>query len=217
MSEKRKTYFVIPARRDSKGFPFKNRKLLDYTINQIPLKLHKNTIVTTNDEKIIEKLSQSEINVLERDEKLSLDSTNIRDVMEDVIDKFSLDYSDTIIMLYLTSPERKFSDIEKILDIYKENNISTLTCCMEPKSHPCLCFLKQDNNRGKQIIEHDLPRRQDYPECFELSHFVCIFQVGIINKLNKNMYNENTYFHKINPSIDVDHETDFKQFLEKKI
>ena len=76
-------------------------------------------------------------------------------------------------------------------------------------------FLKQDNNRGKQIIEHDLHRRQDYPECFELSHFVCIFQVGIINKLNKNMYNENTYFHKINPSIDVDHETDFKQFLEK--
>ena len=29
------------------------------------------------------------------------------------------------------------------------------------------------------------------------------------------MYNENTYFHKINSSIDVDHETDFKEFLQK--
>ena len=66
-------FFVIPARRDSKGFPFKNRKLLDYTINEIPIELHEKTIVTTNDEKIIEKLSSTSINVLKRDEKLCLD------------------------------------------------------------------------------------------------------------------------------------------------
>ena len=48
------TFFVIPARRNSKGFPFKNRKLLDYTINEIPIELHGKTIVSTDDEEIIE-------------------------------------------------------------------------------------------------------------------------------------------------------------------
>ncbi len=28
--------FLIPARRNSKGFKFKNRKLIDFTLNSIP-------------------------------------------------------------------------------------------------------------------------------------------------------------------------------------
>ena len=68
--KKKNPFFVIPARRDSKGLSFKNRKLLDYTINNIPIELHEKTIVTTNDEKIIEKLSVTSINVLKRDELL---------------------------------------------------------------------------------------------------------------------------------------------------
>ena len=83
-----------------------------------------------------------------------------------------MDPSDIIVMLYLTYPERKFSDINKILNIYKEKKINSLLCCVEPKSHPYLCLFKQDNNHGKQVIEHDMYRRQDYPECFEISHFM---------------------------------------------
>ena len=211
-----KTFFVIPARRDSKGLPFKNRKLLEYTINEIPLDLHKNTIVTTNDEEIIEKLSSTKINILKRDERLALDDVSIRDVMKDVVSNYSMNPSDTIVMLYLTSPGRKFLDIKKILNLYKEKKLNTLTCCIEPKSHPYLCLFKQDNNHGQQVISHDLYRRQDYPECFEVSHFVCIFQVEIIDKLNKNMYNSDTYFHKIDSTIDVDYENDLQEFLEKK-
>ena len=211
-----KIFFVIPARRDSKGFPFKNRKLLEYTINEIPLDFHENTIVTTNDEEIIEKLSPTKINILKRDETLSLDDVNIRDVMKDVASNYSMNPSDTIVMLYLTSPGRKFSDIKKILNLYREKKINTLTCCIETKSHPYLCLFKQGDNHGKQVIEHDMYRRQDYPECFEVSHFVCIFQVGIIDKLNKNMYNSDTYFYKIDSTVDVDYETDLQKFLEKK-
>lgn len=216
MLDQGKIFFVIPARRDSKGFPFKNRKLLEYTINEIPLDLHENTIVTTNDEEIIEKLSSTKINILKRDERLSIDDVSIRDVMKDVVSNYSLNPSDTIVMLYLTSPGRKFLDIKKILNLYKEKKLNTLTCCVEPKSHPYLCLFKQDNNHGQQVISHDLYRRQDYPECFEVSHFVCIFQVEIIDKLNKNMYNSDTYFHKIDSTVDVDYENDLQEFLEKK-
>ncbi len=212
--EKKTTFFIIPARRDSKGLPFKNRKLLDYTINNIPIELHEKTIVTTNDEKIIEKLSATNINVLRRDEQLCLDDISIKDVMLDVVKKFQMKSNDTIVMLYLTSPGRKFSDIEKILHYYYERKIKTLTCCVEPKTHPYLVLFKKENQKGEQVVKHDLYRRQDYPECFEIRHFVCIFQVDEIQKLNSNMYNESTIFYKIDSDIDVDHENDLKEFLK---
>ena len=212
--EKKTTFFIIPARRDSKGLPFKNRKLLDYTINNIPIELHEKTIVTTNDEKIIEKLSATNINVLRRDEQLCLDDISIKDVMLDVVKKFQMKSNDTIVMLYLTSPDRKFSDIKKILGYYYERKIKTLTCCVEPKTHPYLVLFKKENQKGEQVVKHDLYRRQDYPECFEIRHFVCIFQVDEIQKLNSNMYNESTIFYKIGSDIDVDHENDLKEFLK---
>ena len=212
--EKKTTFFIIPARRDSKGLPFKNRKLLDYTINNMPIELHEKTIVTTNDEKIIEKLSATNINVLRRDEQLCLDDISIKDVMLDVVKKFQMKSNDTIVMLYLTSPDRKFSDIKKILGYYYERKIKTLTCCVEPKTHPYLVLFKKENQKGEQVVKHDLYRRQDYPECFEIRHFVCIFQVDEIQKLNSNMYNESTIFYKIDSNIDVDHENDLKEFLK---
>ena len=215
--EKKTTFFIIPARRDSKGLPFKNRKLLDYTINNMPIELHEKTIVTTNDEKIIEKLSATNINVLRRDEQLCLDDISIKDVMLDVVKKFQMKSNDTIVMLYLTSPDRKFSDIEKILGYYYERKIKTLTCCVEPKTHPYLVLFKKENQKGEQVVKHDLYRRQDYPECFEIRHFVCIFQVDEIQKLNSNMYNESTIFYKIDSDIDVDYENDLKEFLKSNI
>lgn len=211
-----KTFFIIPARKGSKGFPCKNRKLLDFTIKEIPKKLHKKTIVTTDDEYIIRKLKNSEIKILKRDKKLSNDKTNIRDVMMDVIKKFNMKKDDIVIMLYLTSPKRKFKDIKKILKFYLQNKLKTLTCCVEVKSHPFLCFYELPGNKGKQIVKHDLYRRQDYPKCFEMRHYVVIFHVNQISKLNKNLYNKNTRFYKIKEDIDIDYEKDFKKILKRK-
>ena len=83
-------FFVIPARKNSKGFPFKNRKLLDFTINQIPLEFQQKTIITTDDEQIINRISSLKIKILKLDKKLCLDDTNIRDVMLDVSQKFEM-------------------------------------------------------------------------------------------------------------------------------
>ncbi len=211
----KKIFFVIPARKNSKGFPYKNRKLFDFTINQIPLELHKQTILTTDDDEIIEKVASSKIKILRREEKLCLDETNIRDVMLDVIEKFSIGSEDIIIMLYLTYPNRNFSDIEKIFKYYNDNNSTTLLCCTKPKTHPYLCLYKRDGDKGEQLIKHDLYRRQDYPECFEIRHFLCIFQAGEVLKLNKNLYNENTIYYEINDNVDIDYESDFEEFQKR--
>lgn len=208
-------FFVIPARKGSKGFPHKNRKLLDFTIKEIPKKLHSNVIVTTDDDFIIKKLKNSGIKILKRDKKLANDKANIKDVIIDVIKKFNIKKDDIIIMLYLTSPKRKFKNVQKILKLYLKNRLKTLTCCVEVKSHPFLCFYELPNNKGRQIVKHDLYRRQDYLKCFEMRHFVVIFHVNQILKLNKNMYSNETYFYKIKDDVDVDHKKDFEKFMKK--
>lgn len=213
---KGKTYFIIPARKGSKGFPFKNRKLLQFTINQIPKNLQEKIIVTTNDDYIIQKLKSTKIKILKRDPKLCTDKTSIRDVMQNVSEEFQMNLNDTIVMLYLTSPSRKYGDTVKILNYYKKNKLKTLTCCVEPKTHPYLCLYKKKGNKGRQIVKHDLYRRQDYPKCIEIRHFVCIFQVSEIPKLNRNMYNENTVFYNIDNDVDIDYKKDLEEFIYSK-
>ena len=84
--------------------------------------------------------------------------------------------------------------------------------CNRKRQEKNLCFFKLKDHKGKQIVKHDLYRRQDYPQCFEMRHFVVIFDVNEIKKLNKNLYNEKTTFYEIdNDDIDVDYEEDLKK------
>jgi len=206
---------IIPARKGSKGLPGKNRLLFEHTISKIPKIYKKDVIVTTDDEVIIEQLSSSECKTLKRQKALSEDTTSTRDVLQDAIDKYNISEDEQIIMLYLTYPERTWKDIEQALEFYSKTKARSLLCCSDVKVNPFLCMLKKDNYKGAQIIEHNLYRRQDYPECFEISHFISIFQSDELKKLNKNLYNKDTVFYKIKSPVDVDTPKDIEKFYGK--
>jgi CMP-N-acetylneuraminic acid synthetase len=70
----------------------------------------------------------------------------------------------------------------------------------------------EDGCFGKQIFKHDLYRRQDYPKVFEISHYICIFKVSELKNLNKNLYNEETHFYKLEKKIDVDRKEDLENY-----
>lgn len=197
-------YYVIPARKGSKGFPGKNRKLLDYTIETIPYKLYGNTIITSDDEWILEN-SPVECIKIKRSEQLSNDTASTKSVMVDVIKKCGLKPLDIICMMYLTYPTRQFVEVLDAVQRMRLAGADSLLCKKEVKTHPYLCIYEN----GKQVVKHDLYRRQDYPEIFELSHYICTFRVKELKKLNSNLYNKDTYFMKINDCIDVDYEKDF--------
>ena len=207
-------WYVIPARKNSKGYPNKNRYLLDLTLDGFPEDLYENLIVTTDDEYIQKKID-NKINVLKRKAELSEDDTSIKSVLEDVVKSYKIKNNDIIVMLYLTYPGRTYEDIERTLEFFKNKKASSLLCKMSVRTHPYLCLETVDQFKGKQVTKHDLYRRQDYPQCFELSHFVCIFKVRELKKLNSNMYNKNTFFYPVQRHVDVDYKEDYRKYSEE--
>mgnify|MGYP003110533398 FL=1 len=208
-------WYVIPARQGSKGFPLKNRKLFDSTINSIPAYMRDRTIVTSDDEEILKKAELCGAKILKRSKDLAKDETTIKSVMQDVTQKFKMNQDDTVVMLYLTYPERTWRNIEDALKYFETEKPNSLLCSKKLLSHPYLCMFSKEGNKGDQVIKHDLYRRQDYPECFEISHFVCIFKVFSLNTLNNNMYNNHTVFYPIEDVIDVDTPYDFMKWKKR--
>jgi CMP-N-acetylneuraminic acid synthetase len=208
---------LIPARRNSKGLPFKNRLLFNKTIDVIPKEYHKQIIVSTDDEYLIEKCESIGLRVSIRPDELSIDTTSTKEVVEYLVKNGDLNEDDVVIMLYLTYPERTFNQIKEVYNIFTNKNIKSLLCKKDIKgTHPYLYMLDTGENKGTQLIKHDMYRRQDYPNIFEISHYISIFNINEINKLNNNLYNNETYFFGISDVIDIDTEKELNELLHKK-
>lgn len=206
------TYFIIPARRDSKGVPHKNRELVPNTIQTIPKECHHQIILTTNDKKIIENIKETQIKIRERPEHLATDTTPMKDVIVDIVESFALKPSDTVVVLYPTYPDRTFNDILSALHFYKKYSLDSMLCKKNIKTHPYLCMVSTDNLFAKPLIEHQLYRRQDYPDCFEICHFVTILRVGALERLNNQLMYDKTGFYKIEDKLNVDYLKDYEKF-----
>ena len=122
-----RTWYLIPARKGSKGLRFKNRKLLPLTVNQIPGAERKNIIVTTDDEQLIDYCHQRQLRVRTRPAYLATDKASMRDVTKDTIDYFNFAPNDRIVVLYPTFPQRTFADIQSTLDFLNENQLRSCT------------------------------------------------------------------------------------------
>ena len=197
---------IIPARRGSKGFPFKNRKLFDETARTL-IECRENVTVFSNDEVIEQKTKTYGFDFLRESNLIAGDNVSPKEFMTEAIR--GMDRDEIVIMLYLTYPQRNKSDITRAWEFFAKNNSNSMLCSKKIFVSPYLMI-----KDGKQVMKHNLYRRQDYPECSEISHFICIFRVSELPRLNLNMYNENTLFMPIRTVIDVDTEKDYNDWRE---
>lgn len=203
---------VIPARKGSKGVPFKNRKLIQYTLEIIPNKYKDLVCITTDDEYIIEKYSK-EYHVVKRDSKYAEDETSTKQTLKNLFNILNKK-SGRCIMLYTVYPDRTWDLVSDVMEYYEKNKSKSLLCKKEYNGvHPYLMIYEN----GKQLVDHDLYRRQDYPKVFELSHLVTIFDVSELPNLNENIYNDKTiYFPLKNNIINIDNKEDIAQWEKLK-
>ena len=209
-----KTWFVIPARCGSKGLPYKNRDLVPRTfslMSEIGCK-DSGVIFTSDDKLLLDKASELNFNCRNRPPRISNDSASMKDVLIDVADFFKLDSKDTLVCLYPTYPQRTKEDIAQFLNFFNKNDLSSALCKKEAKTHPYMCLASNGTHNAKRIFEHELYRRQDYPECFEISHFMVAIKVGELHDVCDQLYNNLTGFYVIDDKIDVDYITDLNRY-----
>ena len=208
---------LIPAREGSKGFPHKNRALFKYTVDSIPTEIRENVYVTSDDSKILEMAASAGFKCINRPVELAQDDTSMKEVVIHALGSMDVSEDELVAVLYLTYPERRWVDLIDAVAFYimmePAMPVSSLLCKKPAKTSPFL-LMYDFGHRGKQIIKHDLYRRQDYRECFELSHFIVLVRPKNINKLNNNLYDSETLFWEIEDKIDVDYEKDFLTFYE---
>jgi CMP-N-acetylneuraminic acid synthetase len=209
-----KTWYFIPARKGTKGFKFKNRKLLPITVSQIPDSEKDKIIVSTDDEVLIKFCEDNNVSVRSRPTNISTDESSVKDAILDSIDFFNIDRDDNIVILLPTFPQRTFEDIENTLTFLEDFNLKSCTGKRKiTDNHPYLCFEEHDSIFGKKIIDHEFFRRQNYPECFGLCHLVCISKAYEVENLGGLLVNDDTgYMWCDSDLIDVDYKEDFLKY-----
>lgn len=207
-----KINFLIPARKGSKGFKFKNRILFEKTASIFPknTEIIENIYVSSDDEEIKKMTMLKNFKFVDRNPLLASDTASIKDVVIEFIEKEKINKNEIIVLLFLTYPDRTWQDVEDILKCFISSNKKSLQCLEPVETHPYLTVLKQ-NNEYIPLIEHNLYRRQDYPEVFKTSMFFSCFYASEIENLNDLMYNKNTYFYHLKEiTKDIDYEEQFR-------
>lgn len=207
---------IIPARAGSKGWPGKNVMLFDCTASKIPGEFRNKVIVSTDDIQITALSKKYGYRLHERSMETAADTADIKSAVKEIVSSGDFKNTDVLVMLYLTYPDRDWHHVTQMYNMFISNQCRSMLCAQPVKTHPYLVMYDGPGNTGKQVIRHSCYQRQQYPECFELSHYICMFRVGEISRLNRNMYNTNTQFYNIPRTIDVDSEEDYRQYISQQ-
>lgn len=161
---------IVPARAGSVGLKNKNiRKIKGRTLIQravdLGLELDHNVILTTNIDDALPALYTGKVSIHKRSSELSTSEAEMRDVIADVITRFSL--RGPIILLQPTSPLRTKNQLENIINIYQKKLPSLLLSVLEVDN----CMLKNYVQCGENFLPINSPEylfanRQQLPSVF---------------------------------------------------
>ena len=83
-----KNIVVIRARRNSRGFKFKNRILFENTLNFLKkINWFDEKIISTDDTELMKRAKKANLKIIKRSKKNSKNNISIKKVMEEVVDK----------------------------------------------------------------------------------------------------------------------------------
>ena len=211
---------IIPARRNSVGFPFKNRKFFEKKYSFLKkINFFDDIIVSTNDEFLIKICIKKKISYLKRKEKFSGPKISIKTVILNLIKELKLSKNDFIWLFYIPLIFNSKADILKTKKIINNKKISSICGFIETKKNPFNTWLIK-NNKAKQLIKNDIYRRQDVPKVYEHHHHICAFKVAVIKKLNSELISNFTFPYIVsnktkNKLIEIDTREDYIKIKNK--
>ena len=166
-----KKYFIIPARKGSKGIKDKNisnlggHPLFVWSLIHAKYMLSKGDeiIFSSDSDEYLEIASDYTSKLIKRDKTLSDDNASTESVMIDSLRNFLLADTDDIILLQPTSPFRYKDTLNKFLAIIESGSESTLTV---KETHPFV-WEESENGLYKKLFSERLPRQIANPTYIE--------------------------------------------------
>ena len=125
-----------------------------------------------------------------------------------------------IIVLPVTSPCRKVSDIKKCIKLYDNNNFDITMVVTKSNHHPSFNLVKKSSNNIKLInSDKKITRRQEFNNTFKLTTVAIVTSPSVIMKKDR-IFDANVGATEIPNAraIDIDSLDDFRycEFLFKK-
>jgi len=194
---------VIPARKNSKGVPEKNRYLFGLLADFITdHKLFDRVIVTTDDEILLELAASRGFECHRRPDRLADDTASIKQAFEDLVDSVAFDPDDHLWLLFIPLVYRNIADFHEARKIVDQHDPSSFCSFMEAASHPYACWsIDRETGRVKHFIENDLYNRQDFPEAWENYNYLCSVKVRELPRANANLITADVHPYLMSPEL----------------
>lgn len=127
---------------------------------------------------------------------------------------------DAVLVLYPTYPFRTAKQLSDLIAFYlAQDDCDSVVGLKQPDTHPYLCANRDEAGGVSTFVPYDINRyyrRQDYPECYELTAWALIASADKIDDLNAQMMSPRTRGYVVPEDariVDVDTLADF-QFAE---
>lgn len=214
---------IIPARGGSKGLPRKNiidlagKPLITWTITaSIESKYITKTIVSSDDDEILDISKSFGAQTIRRPDELALDTSSSEMVIENVLEELNKDKTfviDLVILLQPTSPLRSSDDIDSALEMMVSKNATALISVYQTDNKVLKAFVENEDGYIKSPFNKRYPfmRRQDLPSIFMPNGAIYIITKDEFD-LHKTLITDKTAFYEMNKdkSIDIDNEDDLE-------
>jgi len=211
---KKKTFLaIIPARGGSKRLPRKN--ILDLcTIDAAKKSQYiDKTIVSSDDEEILNISSKFGANILKRPEKLASDTATTFDAIKHTIKSVKEKY-DYIVLLQATSPLRDEKHIDEAIQLLESKNGDAVVSVCDMDHSPLWSNTLDENLSMEGFLRDEVlnKRSQDLEKYYRLNGAIYICKAEKLLEEKSFFLKENIFAYKMNRkiSIDIDEEIDFK-------
>lgn len=220
-----KHFFFIPARKNSVGLKYKNRKLLPYTLNFIKKVKWIDKTYLFSDDMYFKKFQSKSFKFIPRPNKISKPNDSIKKVISHFLESIPFSPEDRLWLLYLTIPIRKINHFNTSKAIVENNNFKSLISFREVETHPFDCWHlnKKLTTIKKKYVENNIFRRQDKIPLYEHYHYLSVLKVSELNSLNDELINNQTVPIVLEKNfmsniVEIDTKYDFQKFInyEKK-
>ncbi len=183
---------IIPARKNSIGYPRKNRLFFKYTRNFIKkINWFENIYLSSDDEWFKKKCEENKYHFIKRSKKLSGPKVSIKKVIDDFVKqkKIKKNYIIWLIYIPLIPKSKKLYDSSKKL--IEKKNIKSICGFTKVETHPYLTWYKK-NDKLYKFCKNNVFRRQDLPLALSHNHVICAFRCSEIKNLDEELINTNT-------------------------